>query len=80
MKTVLTAGLDADRAKEVRGDFKSSLLLRHRLVEVLKDKIETNRAAMRDKMSYKTPSWSHMSADSYGYERAVFELISLLEE
>lgn len=79
-KSVLFAGLDPQIEKDLRGDFKSSLLIRKRLVEVIKDKIETNRSKLRKDVNYENASWAYQQADGVGYERALHEIISLLEE
>lgn len=80
MKSVWTAGLEPDIAKEIVGDFKSSLLVRKRMKKLLEDKIEANRKTLRDKMNYDNASWAYQQADGVGYERALFEIISLIEE
>lgn len=80
MKTVLTKGLEPDVAKEIRGDFKSSHLLRKRITEILREKIENNRTSMRAKTNYDKPGWEYFIADATGYERALYEFISLLDE
>lgn len=79
MKTAWTAGLEKDVAKEVRADFISAHLLRKRLTQLLNDKIETKRAAIRKDQSYDKANWHNYVADAIGYERALTEAISLLE-
>lgn len=79
MKTAWTAGLDKDAAKEVRADFISAHLLRKRLTQMLNDKIETKRAALRKDQSYDKANWPNYVADGLGYERALTEVLSLLE-
>lgn len=71
-------GLDDDQKKNVRADFKSALILRKRLKEILEDKIDTKRVAVRKDTNYDKPSWDNYVADSLGYERAMSEVISLL--
>lgn len=79
-KSILFAGLDPDIEKELRGDFKSSLLIRKRISKILNDKVETSRKDLRNKDHYADGSWSHRMADQLGYERALYEIISLLTE
>lgn len=79
-KTILFAGLEPDVEKELRGDFKSSLLIRKRIAKVLNDKIETARKDLRNKDHYADGSWTYRMADNLGYERALLEIISLLTE
>lgn len=80
MKVSWTQGLDEDAAKEVRGDFLSSRVTRHRLVKLLIDKINTNRTAAVSKDGYDTPNWPMKQADSIGFERALKEVMSLIED
>ena len=79
MKTVWTEGLEPDIAKEIRGDFISSHLVRKRLKKILEDKIKTSHASLRNKDAYDKPNFGILAADSIGYERAMNEIISLLE-
>lgn len=79
MKTVWTKSLDKDQAKDVRADFISAHILRKRLTEILEEKIETKRTAIRNDQNYDKPNWSNYVADSIGYERALQEVISLIE-
>ena len=46
MKTVIKAGLSADKRKEVDQEFAASGLLREQLIKVLSDKIESTRREM----------------------------------
>lgn len=79
MKTNWTSGLDKDQARDVRADFISAQLLRKRLTQLLEEKIETKRTALRKDQSYDKPNWQNYVADGIGYERALTEVISLLE-
>jgi hypothetical protein len=78
MKTSLTAGLSAQEKNELERDFHASAHLRNRIIDVLKDKAESNRRDTRSKDRYVEASWAYLQADSIGYERALFEVISLL--
>ena len=78
MKSILTAGLPDERSKEVSEEFKRSSLLRERLIDILRQKNETNRTNVRQKSSYESPSWAYIQADAIGYERAIYELINLI--
>lgn len=79
MKTVLTAGLNEEVKKQVRAEFIGSPVFRERLIAVLNGKKESLRSNVLSKSSYENPSWAYLQADSNGYERAINELISLLE-
>lgn len=78
LKTVWTNGLDEDQKKDLRADFISAQRLRKRLIELLNDKIDTKRVAMRNNDNYDKANWEYLMADSLGYERALTEVISLL--
>ena len=78
MKTVLTKGLSKDQAEEITQDFKASAFLRERLTAILEEKIDALRREVRQKNSYESPSWAYVQADYIGYERAIYEVISLI--
>lgn len=78
MKTAIVKGLTPDVAKEIKGDFKSSFLLRKRLITLLEEKVENARKGIRSKDQYSSPSWAYLMADGVGYERALHEVINLL--
>lgn len=79
MKTVWTDDLEPDQVIEMRGDFISSSLVRKRLKKIINDKIETKRATIRKDTNYDLSNWDCFIADSIGYERALVEIISLLD-
>lgn len=79
MKTVLTTGLTPERSKQVRDEFQHSPAFRERLISVLNGKKDSLRSECIAKTSYDTPSWPYLQADCNGYERAIKEIISLLE-
>lgn len=79
MKTVWFKGItNKDQRSEIRQDYLKSLPARLRLKELLEDKIESARSARRGNSSYDSPNWALLQADSIGYERALFEVISLI--
>lgn len=79
MKTSWTKGLDPQAAKDVKGAFVASLLLRQRLDLLLKDKIDASLTASRAKTSYDNPNWAYLQADQKGYERALHEIMDLVK-
>lgn len=79
MKSTWLEGLEPEVAKEIRGDFISSRLVRNRLTKILKDKIATSHSSLRQKDVYDKPNFGVIAADSIGYERALNEVISLIE-
>ena len=78
MKTSLTKGLSQAQSTELRKDFEHSTILRRRVVELLREKIESRRGESLSKDEYNSPSWAYKQADAIGYERAMQEVISLL--
>ncbi len=80
MKSIITSGLEPDIAKEIRGDFKSALLLRRRLTTIINEKINSSRSNLRSKTNYADAAWPYLQADGLGYERAMEEIISLLDD
>ena len=79
MKTSLTKGLTIEKQEEIASSFKASYLVRKRLAELLLEKVESYRTESRSKDRYKDANWAYYQADEVGYERAIFEVISLLE-
>lgn len=80
MKELWTRGLDSDQAKDVVGDFKSSHLLRKRMVDILESKVESEERARGNKSSYDNPNWPLLQADLVGYKKAIRDVIDLLSE
>lgn len=78
MKSSITAGLEAQTAQEIKAAFNASARLRERLVTLLEAKVELSRKNARQTDAYEKPSWAYLQADAIGYERAIYELISLL--
>lgn len=79
MKKNWIAGLDKQRSDEIRRDFDASAGLRQRLTDLLNDKIAVKRKEILSKDMYDSPSWTFYQADAIGYERAINEVISLIE-
>jgi hypothetical protein len=79
MKTSWTKGLEPLIQEEIVEDFKASGLIRERLTTLLMEKVNTSRDESRNKSSYDNPNWTYLQADARGYERALYEVISLLE-
>ena len=78
MKTAWTKGLTGERREEMEREFDSSALLRSRLTSLLEEKIDTNRLTARGVKCYENPAWPYLQADARGYERALYEIISLI--
>lgn len=79
MKTSWLNGLDKQKQQDLRASIAGSYLVRERLVELLHDKISGNSKLSRSKLTYENPNWAYLQADSVGYERAMYEIIDLIE-
>lgn len=79
MKTSWTSGLTPDAKKEIIDDFNGVPALRARLIEMIEKKIRSDKTTKQSPESYALPSWPMFQADGIGYERALREVISLLE-
>ena len=79
MKTTLTAGLSAQTKEEVKASFSAGVAFRIQLSRVLDKKINANKDQTLSKEAYEKPSWAYLQADAVGYERALREVISLLD-
>lgn len=80
MKTNWTKGLSEQDAEVFVNQFKESRLLRRRLSELVSEKIKVSHTESRKKANYESASWAYLQADAVGYERALFEIISLLDD
>lgn len=79
MKSSWSRNLNAEQKAEMEREFESSSLLRRRLRTVLEDKIKESKTFAIMKNNYELASWPYLQADSVGFERALLEIISLLE-
>lgn len=80
MKAGWTSGQEPERVKDIRSDFKSSTVIRKRLIEMLEAKIESARASSRNETKYDNPNWPYLQAGLIERERAYLEIISLLKD
>lgn len=80
MKTNWTKGMDAQTKDEMKSAFKSSAVVRARLAELIEGKLlEKERADMKAD-GYECANWAYKMADSQGYKRAMYEIISYITE
>lgn len=79
MITSWTDGVDETRQTEIKQNFKEAAVMRRRLVELLQKKIATNVIDTRQKVNYEKPSWPYQQADAHGYQRAIAEIIELVQ-
>ena len=61
-------------------EFEESKAFRRLLNEILIEKLRTKHAESRSKDGYANPSWPYFQADAIGYERAITEIQSILED
>lgn len=80
MKASWTSGLSKELAIDVRANFKEALVVRRRLVKMLRDMTDASTKASRSKLLYDSPNWALLQADQRGYERALVEIINLIDE
>jgi len=80
MKLTWTKGLSKDKADEVRRDFEASAIMRGRLKDILEERVRISYEDSRSKDAYQSPSWAYLQADARGYERAISEILSLIEK
>lgn len=80
MKVSLIKGLTESQKRELIQEFSSSLLFRKQLIQIMKEKMQTNSSYLRSKERYNSPSWNLLQADGIGYERALNEVISIISE
>lgn len=80
MKTVWTKGLTEEQTTELRKDFVGSAILRGRLKELLEEKAKLSRDGSVSKDAYNSPNWAYLQADARGFERAILEVLSLIEK
>lgn len=79
MKTAWTKGLTVEQQEEIIANFKASAVIRDRLTVLLEEKASSSKTQSRSKDEYANPNWAYLQADARGYERALFEAMSLLE-
>lgn len=79
MKTAITKGLTGQEKEEMKSSFLSSAALRQRVILLLHEKISTAQKESISKDAYNSPNWPYIQADACGYQRAMQEIISLLE-
>lgn len=79
MKSSWVSGLPKDEAKELRADYNAGANLRERLATILKEKTEDQNRYGRGKDRYAQANWAYLQADICGYNRALAEILSLIE-
>lgn len=74
-----TAGLDKEQAKDLEASLQAATIAFRRLKQLLENKREVNSASRISKTAFELPAWDCYQADSNGYERAINEVIKLIE-
>lgn len=80
MKIRWTEGLDTQNKSDITQAFKESALFRRRLKEIIELEIEAQRKTQCSKGLYDSANWQFLQADKMGYERALRDIISWIEE
>lgn len=78
MKTSWLKGLNPQQKEEMTSSFNASGNVRERLRTLLLEKAEEARKATRSGNAYDNPNWALVQADAIGYEKALYEVISLI--
>lgn len=79
MKTTWYKGMNERQKEEMVSSFNASGRLRARMHEILNEKLNDLYAKRRSEASYESPNWVYKQADYAGYERAINEIMSLIE-
>jgi hypothetical protein len=74
-----TKGLVGEEKEEMKRLFLSNAFFRKRAQLLVQDKIDTIRQKNITETAYDSPNWALKQADAVGYERALQEVINLLE-
>jgi hypothetical protein len=80
MKVSWTRSVGKELAVDITQNYKESLVMRKRLQALLEEKANTSAKGSRSKDGYDLANWAYLQADARGYERALFEVISLISD
>lgn len=80
MKQSWTTGLDKEQVKDIKVNYLEALVMRRRLVKMLEVKVGSSHKAARSREAYSSPNWALEQADARGYERAMSEIIDLIND
>lgn len=70
---------DSKERADFEGYVRNSVSLFERLKEIIDNKIDTARKEGLSSKSYDKPSWPMYQADKVGYERALREILELID-
>lgn len=80
MKQSWVKGVLAENIAIIKEDYVASAGARARLVDILMDKIRVSTTVKLQKEGYLSANWAYAQADTIGYERAIYEVISLISD
>lgn len=80
MKQSWTAGLEKELVKDIKVNYLEALVMRRRLIKMLEAKVGTSQKQGRSKEAYSSPNWALEQADARGYERALSDVIDLIND
>lgn len=69
---------EKDKERHVQ-DLHQSKRTRNALAKLLKNKLEANQQAARAVAAYTEDNWAYRQADRIGYERALAEILKLID-
>ena len=79
MNSKWTAGLSDQEKKDLRASIQAALPAFERLSKLLEDKLQSVETERLGRDKYDKSSWPYFQADCNGYQRAIKELIKLIE-
>lgn len=80
MKVAWYRGLDDQQTRDIKSQYAGSPLLRRRLKHIIAGLVEDSVSSARSKLTYDSPNWALLQADQRGYERALVEISSYLND
>lgn len=79
-KSLLNKCESPEQERELKQSFVAAHLLREKLGEVLVDKAVNAQRNSIGKEGYDCPNWAYKQADIVGYQRALNEIMNLLDD
>lgn len=73
------AGLSEDEKRDIKASMLAAIPAFKRLTKLLEDKLEENKTSQLRRDVYDKASWPYFHADCNGYQRAINEMIKLIE-
>lgn len=79
MKSKWLAGLSDQEKEDVKTSIQAAKPAFKKLTKLLKDKYDENRTSQLKRDTYDKAQWPFFQADCNGYQRAIQEMINLIE-